>query len=201
MASQSLKIPSRLLPFNMHITSELNSISLRLGNPSENEFCDQLMLESKVIELLALQLSQYNQLKTKTSSFPLKDEDIEKMQVAKNILLNQTGKQLSLPALARLVGTNDFDLKRNFKAVFGNTIYGYLTQHKIERAKAMLLEKGVTIADVSKISGYKHPTHFTSAFKKYFGYLPDKIKSIKILLLLMLHELYAFFEGMEFLVG
>lgn len=46
----------------------------------------------------------------------------------------------------------------------------------------MLLEGNHKIADVAITSGYKHATHFSSAFKKYFGYLPNKIKMIWLII-------------------
>jgi len=32
------------------------------------------------------------------------------------------------------------------------------------------------IAEVAKMMGYKRASHFTQAFKKYFGYLPNSIR-------------------------
>lgn len=60
------------------------------------------------------------------------------------------------------------NFKQQFKAAYSVPYMSYLNQYKMEQAKVMLM-------------GYKPVTHFTSAFKKYFGYLPDKIKMLMLI--------------------
>jgi len=192
---------SRLSPLNMYITPEISTILQRLENSPYSGFCDQLLLESKVIELLALQISQFEQPQTAIQPLQLKEEELERMHEAREVLLNHTGEKLSLRTLAHMVGTNEFNLKRNFKIAFGETVFGYLNQYKMEQAKTMLIEKDITIAELSLKMGYKHATHFTSAFKKYFGYLPNKIKSSKLSLLIFFEDLSVLFENLALAMG
>ncbi|MCX2474019.1 AraC family transcriptional regulator [Pedobacter sp. MC2016-05] len=121
------------------------------------------------------------------------------MHEVREILIQQSGDQLSLRALAHLVGTNEFNLKRDFKALFGKTVFAYLNQHKMEKAKNMLIEEDTTVSEISKRMGYKHATHFTSAFKKYFGYLPNKIKTGKLSLLIFFEDFIALLENLSLL--
>jgi len=58
----------------------------------------------------------------------------------------------------------------------------------MEYAKSLLVENDLSIAEIADKTGYKHATHFTTAFKKYFGFLPNKIKSGKLSLLLFLED-------------
>ena len=199
--STSNKTPMMLAPLNMHITPEIGAILQRLGNANQSNFCDQLLLEAKAIELLALQISQFEALQDNIATPQLKKGELEKMEEAREILIHHTGAQLSLRSLAHLVGTNEFNLKRDFKTVFGNTVYGYLNQYKMEKAKSMLLAKDINIAEIAKEVGYKHATHFTSAFKKYFGYLPNKIKSGKLSLLIFIEDFSVLFDNLCCLVG
>ena len=189
MMSNGAEMPIALLPANMHITPEINAILQRLSHAVESAFCDQLLLESKVIELLALQISQFEKIPDHASTTAhLKKEEVERMELVRGILIRQTGELLSLRALAHLVGTNEFNLKRNFKAAFGKTVYGYLHQYKMEQAKSMLITEEMTISEIAGRVGYKHATHFTNAFKKYFGYLPNKIKAGKLALLIFVED-------------
>ncbi|MBE9586397.1 helix-turn-helix transcriptional regulator [Mucilaginibacter sp. JRF] len=147
-------------------------------------------LQAKVIELLVLQFEQFEHHATtahKELDVPLY---VKKMNLVRDILLDDLNTDLSLKELANKVGTNEFDLKKNFKKVFGNTVFGYLHQYKMERSKQLLLNANNKIATVAELMGYKHATHFTNAFKKYFGYLPNKLK---LLLLLPWSELEGLF--------
>jgi AraC-like DNA-binding protein len=51
----------------------------------------------------------------------------------------------------------------------------------MERSKKMLLNDKIKIAEVAEKLGYSHATHFTSAFKKYFGYLPNKLRLLVLI--------------------
>ena len=198
---QGSKNSIMLSPLNMHITPEISAILQRLEQTSHGGFCDQLMLESKVIELLALQIFQFEKFQTAAHPLPLKKEELERMHQVKDILIQHTGEQLSLRTLAHRVGTNEFTLKRNFKIAYGTTVYGYFNQYKMEQAKNLLVEKGLSIAEVSLKMGYKYATHFSSAFKKYYGYLPNKLKSGKLSLLIFIEDFYMFIDEFGMMLG
>jgi len=193
--------PALLSPVNLSITPEISSIVQRLSTSDGGDFHEQLLLESKVIELLALQISQFELVQNNPAPTPLKQTEMEKMHEARAILISNTGEPLSLKSLALRVGTNEFNLKRDFKMLFGHTVYGYLNQYKMEQAKLMVMENEFTIAEISVKVGYKHATHFTSAFKKYFGFLPNKLRSGKLSLLIFADELTMVFENIGCFVG
>lgn len=163
----------------LHLTPEINAILNSMENSTHTGFCGKLFLESKVIELLAIQLSQFALLQEQPKPL-LKPDELDRMEEIRSILINNMDRQLSLKTLAHMVGTNEFNLKKQFKAAYGTTVYGYLNQYKMEQAKAMLIQGDSRISEVSGKMGYKHATHFTSAFKKYFGYLPNKIKMLML---------------------
>ncbi len=166
----------------LHISPEISVILNSIEYSVHTGFCKRLFLESKVIELLALQLSQFEQEEVNEPLNRLTREDLDKMHEVKKILISNIDSQFSLRTLAHMVGTNEFNLKKNFKTAFGTTVYGYFNQYKMEQAKMMLLEGDSKISEVSSKIGYKHATHFTSAFKKYFGYLPTKIKMTMLII-------------------
>ncbi|WP_442590425.1 helix-turn-helix transcriptional regulator [Pedobacter sp. AW31-3R] len=184
---------------NMHLTPEISAILNSIDNSPHTGFCERLFMESKVIELLMLQISQLKFSQRNSLVNQLKRDALERMYQVREILLSNMDSQLPLRTLAHMVGTNEFNLKKHFKAAFGTTVYGYLIQHKMEKAKAMLLEGEAKVAEVSLKMGYKHATHFTSAFKKYFGYLPTKIKMLVLFadpeVFLLFSENFFFLES------
>ncbi len=131
-----------------------------------------LYLKAKIIELLILQLAQYEEEKT----VDIKQEEIEKMTLVKELIESNFKEVYSLSYLARVAGTNEQYLKKHFKLLFGNTVFGYILAYKMQKANEMLLTGKYQITEVSEMVGYKHATHFTAAFKKFFGYLPSLVK-------------------------
>ena len=56
------------------------------------------------------------------------------------------------------------------------TAFQYLLEQRMQKAKQLLLESNYNIAEISDIVGYKNPTHFTFAFKKFYNRLPSDFK-------------------------
>ena len=65
-------------------------------------------------------------------------------------------------------------LKEGFKQIYGETVYGYLLDHKMNEARRMLNAKQHNINEISLRLGYSTSSHFISAFKKKFGTTPKK---------------------------
>jgi AraC-like DNA-binding protein len=134
-----------------------------------------IFLESKVLELIYLQLEQNQLLKQDDTALSIKEYDIEKIELAKTLVEQNMQNPCSLIELAHQVGLNDFKLKKGFKALYGKTVFGYLYQLRMEKARRLLLEDK-KVADIAYEVGYKNAQHFAAAFKKYFGLLPRQMK-------------------------
>ncbi len=161
---------------NLPLSPKMLSTLFEIIHCSYNGFQKGLFIKAKVIELLAMQLEQYEILPLEESSTSLKKEDVIKMHLARQILVENLEVHISIKDLAQKVGTNDYSLKKYFKEVFGTTVFGYLHDFRMEKAKEQLVLEGSKISEVAKKMGYKHATHFTAAFKKYHGYLPNKMR-------------------------
>ncbi|WP_299218022.1 AraC family transcriptional regulator [uncultured Aquimarina sp.] len=66
--------------------------------------------------------------------------------------------------------------KNTFKQVFGTSPYQYHLQAKMQYAYRTLIQKSLTISEISYQLGYSHPSKFTVAFKKQFQMLPSEVK-------------------------
>ena len=77
--------------------------------------------------------------------------------------------------LARICGINDFKLKRDFKAAFGTTIFGYVRQRRMEQA-VVDLRAGLSVTQSAMKAGYQCPRCFSDAFRQHFGVLPSNMK-------------------------
>ena len=144
-----------------------------LQNEHRQEY-NHLFFQARVTELLILQLEQLE--KDHGSGNIISVEDKQRMLRAKDLIESNLSSPCSIIDLAQLVGTNDCYLKKHFKQAFGTTVYGYLQQKRMERAKALLLEGKKKMADIARSVGYKHASHFSTAFRKHFGYQPNKIR-------------------------
>jgi AraC-like DNA-binding protein len=134
----------------------------------------RLFLESKTLELIALQLEQ-SVLKSKKDkmSSRLRPADIERIHEAKDIIVNNMQKPPSLMELARQAGLNDFKLKKGFRQVFGRTVFGFLHEYRMEQSRKLLEEGKINVKEVSYTVGYMNAHSFSDAFKKRYGIRPS----------------------------
>lgn len=159
---------------NLSVSPKIQSVIQDIINCGFDGHLKKLYTQAKVIELLTLQLVQFEEDTSESNA--LKQSDIDKMMLVKDLISKDFRESFSLSYLSRVAGTNEQYLKKNFKILFGSTVFNYILACKMEKAKELLLHGEYKIADIAELIGYKHATHFTSAFKKFFGYLPQKIK-------------------------
>ncbi|MEL6917017.1 MAG: AraC family transcriptional regulator [Bacteroidota bacterium] len=166
-----------LSPQNYPMTLEMYTIINEILNCNREGFFKRIFLESKVISLLLLQLEQIISFNTTQVYKGLRKGDVEKMYAVKELLDVNFKKVDTLNSLAKKVGTNEYTLKKGFKELFGVSVFQYWKGLRLETAKIVLLEEGLSVQEVSRRVGYKNPQHFTSAFKKQFGVVPSAIKN------------------------
>ncbi|RYD98586.1 MAG: AraC family transcriptional regulator [Sphingobacteriales bacterium] len=130
-----------------------------------------LFLESKVKELLLLQIESYIR-KPHQDAELIQKYHAGKIYQAKAIIEANIGKPCSLIDLAHQVGTNECTLKKGFRALLDTSVHNYWNELKMKKAMKMLTESDASVADISMDIGFKTPQHFSTAFKKYYGITP-----------------------------
>lgn len=133
-------------------------------------------LESKTLELIALKLNQLSEQLDLRAASTLKSDDIDRIYLARDILIRNLENPPSLLALAQQAGINSLKLKQGFRQIFDTTAFGYLHAYRMDEAKRLLELGGVSVTQVAQIVGYAHPGKFSAAFKKKFGISPKALK-------------------------
>lgn len=110
-----------------------------------------------------------------TCKFLANDSDREKILKARELLLQHIGEPITIKDLSRKVAINECYLKKGFKEMFGTTIFDYYQSQRMEHAKYLLYEKGLSVTDVSLMLGYSSISHFSTAFKKQTGLKPCEL--------------------------
>ena len=129
-------------------------------------------LQSKVFELIALQLDGVLNPGQAVDSRMLKADAVSRVHYAAEILRSHLENPPNQMVLAQQVGMSDRTLQKRFKAVFGVTPFAYLTQQRMQQAEQLLRHPERTVADVANTVGYANPAQFAAAFKRQFGITP-----------------------------
>ena len=114
---------------------------------------------------------------TKNHKVPMRQTDIQTMRNLHDMIINNLEKDLpSLKELALQMGTNEYKLKYGFKQLYGTTIFRFLIQERLRKAKTLIQYSKLTLKQIAKMTGFKSITHFSRAFKEKYGVSPSELR-------------------------
>lgn len=154
--------PTVLVALQQIINSNLNS-SLR-----------ELYVKGKVYELLSLHFQKDEASVGEYCPFLVDEDNVLKIKKAKEIIIDRMAEPPSLQELANEIGLNIKKLKEGFKQIYGDTVYSFLFDYKMEHSRRLLESNKYNVNEVGLQVGYSTASHFIAAFKKKFGTTPKK---------------------------
>ena len=134
----------------------------------------KLFLESVILFLLfqSQKNSLISQIGCNTCAVLNKPIELEQMQLAKNYIIENLSGNLTIPIISKVVGTNQCYLKKGFKEVFNQTIFEFIQENRMIKAKYLLESNPENITSVAFNVGYASLSSFSQAYKNYFGISP-----------------------------
>jgi AraC family transcriptional activator of pyochelin receptor len=134
----------------------------------------RMFLLAKTIELLVLQAKSFAHA-LEQEAFIKTDYDKQRITFVKEVLLKNMQTPPSLPQLALMAGVNEYKLKKGFRELFGNSVFGYLSDLRLNNGRQQLSEKNKSVSEIAFELGYSSVQHFSTAFKNKFGYSPKNV--------------------------
>lgn len=95
----------------------------------------------------------------------------------KDIIHEKYNENLTLTYIANAINFSPCHASNTFKSVTGKTIFDYVMEYRMERAKELLKDPYSKIYLVSEQVGYTNKSHFSMQFKKYTGLTPMEYKN------------------------
>ena len=134
----------------------------------------KLFFESRALELIAHQLHQMSDARPlpSTSGQRLHPGDRKRIELARDILVSNLENPPRLGQLARDAGMSHPKLNHCFRQVYGMTVFAYLRNERLNRAREML-DHGLNVTETAYAVGYESLSHFSQAFKRQFGASPS----------------------------
>lgn len=90
----------------------------------------------------------------------------------KRIMEENFRYNLHIEDFARLCGRSLSAFKRDFETTFQTTPGRWLLARRLQHADILLRTSGQSISEIAFDSGFENTSHFSRAFKQYFGYPP-----------------------------
>jgi len=155
------------------ITPLMQAVVYQIINYPYHGLTRQLYLEGKAYELIAYKLGlSLSHKKEHQKTFTLRPHDIERVHHARELVSRDFQNPPKLLDLARAVGLPHPKLNFCFREVYGTTIFGYLREMRLNKAKSLLDEGRMNVTEVAYEVGYSSLSHFAKAFKAFHGAAP-----------------------------
>ena len=139
-----------------------------------NPSIKNLYYKGKGYELLSLYFNRNEDPNAEQCPFLIDEENVLKIKKAKEIILANMAEPPGLQELADEIGLNLNKLKMGFKQIYGDTVYGFLFDYKMDFARKLLDSGSYNVNEVGFKIGYSTGSHFIAAFKKKYGTTPKK---------------------------
>ncbi|SHI53728.1 transcriptional regulator, AraC family [Pseudozobellia thermophila] len=149
-------ILSQIMNYNLH-----NSIK-------------ELYIKGKVYELIALYFNKSDDADMEQCPFLVDEDNVRRIRKAKEIIISRMAEPPTLSELSEEIGLSLKKLKEGFKQIYGDSVFSFLFDYKMEYARKMLETGQYNVNEVGLKVGYSTASHFISAFKKKYGTTPKK---------------------------
>lgn len=134
----------------------------------------KLYFKGKVYELLSLYFNRPEDTNIESCPFLVDEDNVIKIRKAKDIVIANMAEPPGLQELADQVGINLKKLKMGFRQIYGDTVYSFLFDYKMDYARKLLDSGSYNVNEVGLRIGYSTASHFIAAFRKKFGTTPKK---------------------------
>jgi AraC-like DNA-binding protein len=139
-----------------------------------NPSIKNLYYKGKGYELLSLFFNRSEDPDAEQCPFLIDEENVLKIKKAKEIMIANMAEPPGLQELSDEIGLNLKKLKMGFKQIYGDTVYGFLFDYKMDFARKLLDSGSYNVNEVGLKIGYSTGSHFIAAFKKKYGTTPKK---------------------------
>lgn len=96
---------------------------------------------------------------------------------ARDLIDREYSRPLDVPALARAALMSTAHFSRQFRATYGETPYAYLMTRRIERAKALLRNREMSVTEVCLAVGCASLGSFSARFTQLVGQTPTAYRA------------------------
>ena len=161
---------------------KVDPLILGIGLSLKNEIESKGMGGHLYVDSLTTTLSLHLLCHYSTKKLPRQEtEGLPKSQLRRIIeYINENlDRNLTLAQLAAIANMSSSYFSYSFKLSTGYAPHQYIIQRRIERAKQLLIQKKLTIADIANSLGFSHQSHFNRHFKRLVGVTPKKFQQQK----------------------
>ena len=156
------------------ISPSLSIVLNQLINYNLNESIKDMYFKGKAYELLSLFFNRNEDANVEQCPFLADESNVLKIRKAKDIIVSRMSEPPSLQELSDEIELSLKKLKEGFKQIYGDSVFSFLFDYKMEFARKLLETGKHNVNEVGLKIGYSTASHFIAAFKKKYGTTPKQ---------------------------
>ena len=134
------------------------------------------IIVNKLTEVVLVELIRINFGRQEKNSFLLALND-KRISKALQLMHGTPHEPWTIELLAGQIGMSRAAFAKRFRELVGHTMFTYLSQLRVQRAKEMLKNTSLTVDDIALKIGYESGRAFTKTFAKYVGMTPKQYRN------------------------
>lgn len=161
--------------YSQEMVSPATAVVLsQLMNYNLHPSIKKLYLKGKVYELISLYFNKTEDADLEQCPYLADEDNVRRIRMAKEIMISRMAEPPTLAELSQEVGLSLKKLKEGFKQIYGDSVFGFLFDYKMDYARKLLETGKHNVNEVGLKVGYSTASHFIASFKKKFGTTPKK---------------------------
>ncbi|GAB3120249.1 AraC family transcriptional regulator [Novispirillum itersonii subsp. nipponicum] len=113
-------------------------------------------------------------LRPETPEGDLSLRELERVREIRQIVEDNIVSPPCLGELSRRIGINPTTMSNQFRQVFGQTIFEYVRNRRLELARTLLRSGDLPVSQVGYKVGFGNPGAFATAYRRRFGHPPSQ---------------------------
>ena len=146
------------------LTPSMVVVLSQLKGTNLHSSIQNLYVRGKIYELIALYFNRAGDADLEQCPFLADEDNVRKIKQAKDIILERMAEPPTLQELSDEIGLGLKKLKEGFKQIYGDSVYGYLLDHKMDLARKLLESGKYNVNEIGLKLGYSTASHFIASF-------------------------------------
>lgn len=155
------------------VNAEMHSVLHRILHAPVADDLAEMYLNGKILELLALQLQQYQEEHT---AYRPSSETNRQLAEIHEYLSTHYLTIHSLEDIAKHARLSEHQIREGFRRNYNTSVYELIHEKRMLYARHKLLYFDMTIDEVASQVGYANGSNFIQAFKRKFGITPKQMQ-------------------------
>jgi len=147
---------------------------IELGYPSGRIYIDGLML-AVASRVVARHSSITKRIEERHDGL-----DGRRLKLVLSFIEDRLAEDLSLEKIAAIAGISASHLKTQFRISMGVPVHQYVIQRRLERAKMLMMQDGMSLTEIALAAGFTHQSHMARHMRRMLGMPPRVVKRLMV---------------------